>query len=212
MLISGQVQTNTDSAILIRAVFDKDKLAVRITKMGGRCEVRLIDSRWLSAEQRKMIYATIGDIAKWYGDTKANVKTLFKGKFLDVYEEKDFGWFSLSDCSMELAFWFARYLIEFCFEWEVPSKASFLEICDDVEWQMQMALKYKKCAICRKPGEIHHVDAIGMGGNRKHIDDSGHRKICLCRGHHSEAHNIGWPEFKKLYHVKGILFKEKNYD
>ncbi|MCT0950034.1 hypothetical protein EFL45_11710, partial [Weissella confusa] len=28
--------------------------------------------------------------------------------------------------------------------------------------------------------------------------------IALCRVHHNEAHNIGWPAFEQKYHVKGI--------
>lgn len=69
-------------------------------------------------------------------------------------------------------------------------------------------MKLKKCAICGREGEIHHVDTIGMGNDRRKVDDSDYRKICLCRQHHTEAHNIGMTEFESKYKVYGIKFEE----
>lgn len=60
----------------------------------------------------------------------------------------------------------------------------------------------------QKPAEIHHWDAIGMGRDRKKVDDSKHRKIALCREHHTEAHAIGRDTFGDKHHVYGILFTE----
>jgi hypothetical protein len=52
------------------------------------------------------------------------------------------------------------------------------------------------------------VDAIGMGRDRKTYDDSGHKKISLCRVCHSEAHTIGWETFSNKYVVVGVVFNE----
>jgi len=63
-------------------------------------------------------------------------------------------------------------------------------------------VKFKKCIICGKHADIHHLDAIGMGNNRKGYDDSNSRKIGLCREHHSEAHAIGVLKFQQKYHLE----------
>ena len=49
------------------------------------------------------------------------------------------------------------------------------------------------------------VETIGMGNDRRRVDDSGYRKICLCRTHHTIAHQRGMPSFEKMYHVYGII-------
>ena len=63
--------------------------------------------------------------------------------------------------------------------------------------------------MCGRPGEIHHVDAIGMGRDRRRVDDRRMRKICLRREHHTEAHKIGQPAFMDKYHVHGIYYEER---
>jgi hypothetical protein len=80
---------------------------------------------------------------------------------------------------------------------------------DDIGRYLYFCLMNKKCAVCGKDGEIHHEDAIGMGNNRKTLDDSKHKKICLCRLHHTKAHELGVDRFTKIYKVYGIVIKEK---
>ena len=79
---------------------------------------------------------------------------------------------------------------------------------DDMERAMYSCLRWKKCAVCGQQGEIHHVDTIGMGNDRRRVDDRLYRKICLCRKHHTEAHTIGMDCFEKKYKVYGIIFPE----
>jgi hypothetical protein len=47
-----------------------------------------------------------------------------------------------------------------------------------------------------------------MGRDRREIDDSQSKKMCLCRKHHGEAHNIGNDLFEKKYHVYGIKYQK----
>ena len=77
---------------------------------------------------------------------------------------------------------------------------------DDIDHYLWACLKNRKCAVCGRTGEIHHVDAIGMGNDRTEVDDSDSRKICLCRIHHTEAHAVGMAEFEERYRVYGIKF------
>lgn len=65
-----------------------------------------------------------------------------------------------------------------------------------------------KCAVCGQHAEEHHIDAIGMGNDRRTVDDSQKRIIYLCRGHHTEAHNKGWPIFSREYNLDEITFKK----
>ena len=79
---------------------------------------------------------------------------------------------------------------------------------DDIGRYLYFCLKHRKCAVCGRNGEIHHVDAIGMGNNRRKVDDSGYRKICLCREHHTIAHQRGLEVFAKMYQVYGIVIRQ----
>ncbi len=210
MRIYGVIQGYTESSILVCAVVDIEKVKGRIDLGGKRCVIELIDNRRILEQQRKKIYAMFKDISDYMGEYyiggKESVKHMLKGGFIDANEDKDYGWFSLSNCSISLAREFINYLIEFCFENDIPTWESMIDRYDDINRYMYLCLKYKKCAVCNAPGEMHHVDVIGMGHNRRKKDDSDHRKIELCRVHHQEAETIGWTEFSKRYHVKGILY------
>jgi hypothetical protein len=212
MRISGNVKAYTDTAILLEAAVPAD-IQNRVDRCGTRCELELVDSRRLSGEQRKKIYAMFGEVADFMGEIDFGgleyVKNFLKGLFIEaVKEDKGYGWFSLSNCSMELATEFIHFIIEFCLEHHIPTRDTLLHRYEDIERYMWACLKYKRCAICNEDGEVHHVDVIGMGNNRQTMNDAIHRKICLCRKHHRQAHNMGWPEFAEKYHVVGVIYKE----
>lgn len=122
--------------------------------------------------------------------------------------EKGIEYFSLSNCSISTARDFITYLIDFILANDIPLSEKALKRTDDIDRYLWSCIKYKKCCICGRKGEMHHWDAIGMGRNRKLYDDSKHRKIQLCREHHTEAHKIGKDAFEKKYHVYGIIYKE----
>ena len=157
----------------------------------------------ISPEQRKKIYALFKDIASYTGNSpeseKENMKTLF-------IQQTHYEPFSLSNCSWQLAGDFIEWMINFAFENGIPLTEHPLRILDDIEKYVRMCLKHKICTICGKPGEIHHWDTIGMGRDRTKINDTEHRKICLCRMHHTEAHTIGINAFEDKYHVYGVLW------
>jgi hypothetical protein len=67
----------------------------------------------------------------------------------------------------------------------------------------------KKCAVCGKKTELHHVDHVGMGYNRNEICHIGMRCLPLCREHHMEAHSIGQTAFDAKYHLEPIAIDEK---
>ena len=166
-------------------------------------ELRLDDGRHISADQRRKTYATIHDIAIWMGDAPEAVKEWMK--YRHICRTGD-GYFSLSDCMMDTAREFINTLLDFCLENGVPLGEYGVQRTDDIGKYLWCCLKYKKCAICGRPGEVHHWDAIGMGNDRRKVDDLDHRKICLCREHHTIAHSRGNAAFERMYHVYGIRY------
>lgn len=169
-------------------------------------QLQIDDGRFITARQRRLIYATMNDIALYTGYPSEEVKSLLKDDFIAQTGIHDF---SFADCSISIAKRFISHLIEFVFKWQIPLNSPVLERCDDIERTLFAALKHSTCIICGQPGEVHHWDAIGMGRDRSTYDDGDHRKICLCRQHHNEAHNIGRDTFSKKYHVYGVVFNTK---
>ena len=97
-------------------------------------------------------------------------------------------------------------ILDHALENGIPLSENALERTDDIDRYLYSCLVHKKCAVCGRPGEIHHEDAIGMGNDRRQVDDSGYRKICLCRLHHTIAHQMGGIGFRRMYKVYGIVF------
>ncbi len=168
-------------------------------------EIRIDDGRRITAEQRKKLYATFRDIADWTGDVPEYIKELLKFEYCGESGEE---YFSLSDCSVSTAREFINYVIEFVIQNGIPLQELAIDRTDDIGKYLYYCLKFRKCAICGRDGEVHHVDAIGMGNDRRKIDDSSHEKICLCREHHTEAHTIGRVDFFDKYKVYGIIYSE----
>ena len=111
---------------------------------------------------------------------------------------------SLSDCTMTDAREFINTLMEYALKEGIILTESGLMRTDDIDCYLIQCIRYRRCCICGKPADIHHVDAIGMGRNRQQVDDSGHEIAALCRMHHTISHQMGWDRFADSYHVYGI--------
>ena len=165
------------------------------------CEIRLDDGRAISADQRKKIYATLREIAEWSGHLPEEVKELLK---YDYIAQTGAEWFSLSDCDMTTANLFLTHIIEFCVLWGVPCADSLLDRSPDISRYVYACLIHKKCVLCGEKAELHHVDSVGSGRNRKEIVHVGMEAMPLCRKHHNEAHQIGKVTFAEKYHIHGV--------
>ncbi len=171
------------------------------------CDVWLEDGRKISAEQRKKAYATIRDIAMFTGELPEVMKEWLKYLHID---RTGCTYFSLSSCSVDTAREFINTILDYALEMGIPLLDFALDRTDDIGHYLYACLKLRKCAVCGQEGELHHVDTIGMGNDRRQVDDSEHHKICLCRKHHTEAHSIGMADFETKYKVYGIKFSEDN--
>lgn len=177
-----------------------------ITEKKARyAEIRIDDGRTITSLQRRKAYATIRDISSWTGYLPEEQKEWLKYLYI---ERTGNPYFSLSDCSMDTAREFINIILDYALEEGIPLSERGIERTDDIGRYLYSCIKNKRCAVCGRPGEIHHVDAIGAGRDRRYVDDSGYRKICLCREHHTAAHQRGMKAFEQMYHVYGIVVQE----
>ncbi len=68
---------------------------------------------------------------------------------------------------------------------------------------------HKKCAVCGRKAELHHVDRVGMGRDRREICHIGMQALPLCREHHQEAHQHGDKALLEKYHLATVAIDER---
>ena len=171
--------------------------------------VELVDERHISADQRKKAYVLISYIAAWWGYTpleamKEMLKLMFVGEAETLRRS-----FSLSNCDMTTARLFITYLIDFCILHGVDVGEPLYQLSEDIPRYVWACLMNKRCAVCGRKAELHHVDAVGMGRNRKEICHIGMRALPLCREHHTEIHRIGQGDFLKRYILEPVRIDER---
>lgn len=208
MLTTAKIIGYDGSQLLLKPDLPIDRELMQ--KNIGSVEIRLNDGRSISNEQRRKIFGIIRDIANWSGhdpDGYADPYAIRPFLQLDFCLKSDCECFSLSDVDMTTARHFLTYLIEFCFSHCVPTRDTLLNQTDDIGKYLYLCLEHRKCAICNKHAEVHHVDRIGMGRDREKIVHIGLKAIALCRAHHDEAH-LDEKTFFEKYHVYGIKLDE----
>ena len=172
--------------------------------------VTFIDSRPLSDKQRRSCYAMIREIAEWSGETTTETKNFLKlgfwcGELLEMADTM----FSLSNASMSVVAAFQSWLARFIVRNDVPTQRPMLEYVDDVNDYVYACLIAKKCPICGRKADLHHVDTVGMGRDRTEIIHEGLEVLPLCREHHTEFHTSGKMAFYKKYHLNGGIQADK---
>ncbi len=201
MLKGKIIELGSDGSALISA---KLPLVQAVHRKVNEVYIDLIDSRPLSDRQRRMCYALIHAIAEWSGSNEEEVKQAFKLDFwaeqVDTMADKIF---SLSNAPMSLVAEFQRFLVRFIISNGVPVKRPLREYVDDVRDYTYMCLIHRKCAVCGRRADLHHIDAVGMGNGRNGVEHLGREVMSLCREHHTEIHTLGKAEFMARYHLDG---------
>jgi hypothetical protein len=168
------------------------------------------DSRSRSLEQIKIAWALMTEIAEWQGQDKESTyheqQLIFSDKFMEVLQGR---LFHLSSATMSEASMFITMLIEVIIQYGIPTKMPLYEMAEDVGQYVYACLVNRKCAVCGRKTELHHVDAVGMGYNRREICHIGMRCLPLCREHHMETHNIGTRAFEEKYHLVPVKIDER---
>lgn len=175
------------------------------------------DSRGISPEQRRKAWALIGEISAAYGylsagdreQLNADMKRQFLIQRMDELTAEAIKRFSLSDCDQTTARLYITYLIDFVIEHDIPTKEMTAELCEDIEAYVYQCMMHKRCCVCRKPADLHHVDRVGMGRNRDDIVHVGMEAITLCRDHHREAHDHGDARLLERYHLEPITITDE---
>lgn len=203
MITTAQIIKSDGKYLLIKT--DEDIMR-DIERQKIECiELRLDDGRTISAEQRRKIFALIRDISLWSGHEPEELRALMTWNYRLKANVDDF---SLSDVDMTTAKDFITYLINFCFAFDVPTKDTLLNQTDDIGKYLYLCLEHRKCAVCNRRAEVHHVDRIGMGRNREHIVHVGLSAVALCSEHHKEVHATSESEFFAYHHIYGIKLDE----
>lgn len=167
-------------------------------------DVKILDPRMISYEQRGLIFSLIRDIADWTGYTADYIEALFKTQYkllngLDM--------FSLSNiaCTLVQASEFIELLLEHCLEHGIPFKFQEFHLASDISRILFLYIKHRICFVCGKEhSDIAHYDSVGMGNNRHKTDHSKKRLMCLCREHHIEQHTMPIQDFTRKYHIAPI--------
>lgn len=201
---------------------------------GELVEVSVVDRRLISAKQREAICATVHDIACFLSGYawKRSVlrKTLAEMELSYVIDRTDSEeirytltrnycrltetpFFSLSQkeptcASVTLAHDFLGWLIDLCVEQGIPTNGRLIDRAEDIGRYLYSCLAHKRCAVCGAKADLHHVDAVGMGRNRREITHLGMRAESLCRVHHEQAHSMGQTSFDNHYHFFGIAMDD----
>lgn len=183
---------------------------------GGSVEtLRLLwdDPEEITAEQRRKIFALCGEIAIWSGHSPEFVRKSMQADFLrENLERLQLTALSLASgagCSKTTARMLIDYLINFMLAFDVPSSEPLQENADDLGQYTYACLLHKKCVICGKRADLHHVDQIGMGYDRRKKHQIGALALPLCREHHGEYHTLGCAVFMALYHVEPVPIDQK---
>ena len=181
-------------------------------------EIILPDGRRISPEQRRKVYALIGEVAEYVdgirsaGTIESAKKTLKMEFMLSRMEGMERRLFSLSDCDVTTARAFINFLVEFIIENDIPTRVPLIENCEDIAAYVYACLMNKKCAVCGRHADLHHVDVVGMGRDRKEICHIGMRALPLCREHHTEIHSIGQEDFLRRYILEPVKIDERIAD
>lgn len=186
--------------LIIRAPYSD--FATMVRREYKDVDIQLIDSRPLSSKQRRSCYAMIREISDWNGDLPEENKHYLKINFwcTELLQTAD-TLFSLSNAPMSVVAAFQSYLARFIVRNDVPTKRPMLDYVDDIDDYVYACLINKKCLVCGKHADLHHVDVLGMGTNRQEVIHEGLKVLPLCREHHMEAHSIGRDTFMKKYHL-----------
>ncbi|HFD6922292.1 TPA: putative HNHc nuclease [Enterococcus faecium] len=168
------------------------------------CELRFLDPRSFSVDQRKYYYALLGDISAFTGHLIEEVDDNTRWKF-KALTGRNISLSNGSNNTKDDVVLLTNIALDLAFELNV-SLSNKIPIPDkNLEYYFYKCLTHRKCCICGKHADIDHFDeTVGMGNNRDKVDKTKFTYCALCRSHHTEKHTIGLAAFRNKYHVYGI--------
>ncbi|VDG20647.1 hypothetical protein [Lactobacillus sp. CBA3605] [Lactiplantibacillus mudanjiangensis] len=194
-----------DKYYLVTALAEKPNLDHIETVSGNHDQFymdwELADTRKARPQQRRLFFALIADIADWSIVPADFLKTLFYLQYQIYTAGKQISLSDVTESSVSDVNQLLDLVIDFMFEWRVPFKKGYELLPREQEYYLFECCRHRVCMICSNHADIHHVDVIGAGLNRTHVDHTKRHVMALCRKHHSEIEQIGPKSFSEKYHV-----------
>lgn len=210
--LKGKIVDADANWLTIRVPYHPDY----VSKDMNEATVFLHDGRKHSRDQHGKVFALIGEIGMWAGykasetsEVNADMKRDFLLKRFDDLSAAAIKSFSMSDGDVTTVSLYISHLIDFILEHNIPTKRPITEMCEDIQQAVYSAMMHKRCIVCGKKADLHHVDRVGMGGDRHDMCHIGMRALPLCREHHNEAHQHGDAALMNKYHLETIVIDEK---
>ena len=156
-------------------------------KATGRAILYIEERDKISDEQRKLLFALWRDYESYTGVPIDAVEAWFKYQYMLHADLDRLPSVSRGRMSKHLATDFITYTLEYYLNNGIPFQQA--------DWY--------------KGADVAHVEAVGMGRNRKTIDHTKHHVMALCRGCHQEQHTSGIDTFMSRHHVVPIKLTEE---
>lgn len=160
----------------------------------------LADRRKMRIRQRRLFFALINDIVQWSVMPQEYVKDMFYLQY-SAYTGKEISLADSSKTSVSDVNVLIDLVIDFMFEWNVPFKEGYKQLPREEQYFIYQCCRHRRCLVCGDYADIHHLDTVGMGMNRDHVDHTKKHVMPLCRTHHENYHQLGAEKFAELYHV-----------
>ena len=193
-------------------------------------EVIITDGRTITPAQRRKIFALVNDITEYVSAPPHNKKIRAEEEMLrelkllyiihkssenvrynltqKYCELRDIDLFSLSDVNETLASDFIDWLVEQCVKYAIPCMDTLINRAEDIERYIYICILHRRCAVCGARADIHEVETVGAGRNRRKMHHLGQLCQPLCRKHHSELHSTGQKTFDSKYLLCGVRLDE----
>ena len=204
-IINGTIVDVNPDGVTVRVPYTNwERLAKRNYQ---EVRVEFPDERQRTGEQLRKAWAIMGDMAAYIGGDKQDdvyrpLAADFTTRMQDTLQKT---LFHLSNTDVTTAREFISFLLDTCMEMDIPLSRPASELTDDIQHYVYSCTIHRKCVVCGRKADLHHVDAVGMGRNRREITHIGMRALPLCREHHQEAHQYGTAAFLERYHLEPII-------
>jgi len=162
----------------------------------GHCFIE-VDPKRKTYKTNRFFHALMVDISRHTGDTPIELKEQMK-EDAEVGFDKSDGKYSWTRATRKEANKTIEHVLGLVKKADIPLSHKSIQYME-AERRVDLCMYKKMCLICGAPANIHHVDTIGMGRDRKTVDDSESRMAPLCFRHHSEIHNVGPTKFIEKY-------------
>lgn len=206
---NGRVTSIEDGKALIEVNVDEEALKALESKKAYVC---FVDGRQATEKQKEYIRTLLRDLAEWTGYEENEFQTIIKRAVLYSMEEcRKSETLRIEELDYTVARRYINVLIGLCLRLGAYASFPLSLACDasDLNGYIYSCLYRKTCCVCGKHADLHHVDRVGAGRDREHMNHLGMRCLPLCRTHHNEAHQHGDDQLMKKYNLIAVPINVK---